>query len=171
MPLPIVLLSGKLSQEVYEEIGRDILRIKNDTSVSQCNLVMQSHGGDIVSALNFVDWAKTLGIKFSAKIYEAQSAAAYVAFSLADEIELKSSAETGFHLGEIPLGVNDILPNGQIPQPMRENVSKYTNAMTNLMRKLGIDTDQFLMAELCGSGWLRLSAKECLERGLVQRLF
>ncbi|OHB17285.1 MAG: hypothetical protein A2544_01650 [Candidatus Zambryskibacteria bacterium RIFOXYD2_FULL_43_10] len=171
MSLPIVLLSGELSSAIYQDVGRDILRINNEMFLSRYNLVMKSHGGDIVSALNFVDWVQSLGVKFSVKIYEAQSAAAFVAFSLADEIELHSFAEIGFHLGEIPVSINDIMPNGQLPQTMRENLSRYTNAMSNLMKKLGIDMDKFLMAELCGSGWLRLSAKECLKRGMVQRLF
>jgi ATP-dependent protease ClpP protease subunit len=170
MYLPVVMLLDHLNRLTYDAVQIEMRRLAKENPGSRCILVVNSNGGAGVSAVDFVNHVRILDLKFSAKIYEAKSAAAFIAFSIADDIELLSSAEIGFHLGEIPVNANDVSSDEMIAK-MRESLRGYNNAMNNLMEKLGIDKDKHLMAELHGSGWLRISAKECFERGLVQRLF
>src|SRR3989344_5702081 len=165
MYLPVVLLSDELDRQTLTVVKNHLRRLAKQSPGSRCMLVIQSKGGGGVSAVDFVNYTSSLDLKFSAKIYEAKSAAAFIAFSLADDLELFSFTEIGFHLGEIRVNANDVSSNEMIAK-MRKDLKRYDAAMSNLMKKLRIDTDKFLMAELQGSGWLYLSAKECLKRGM-----
>ena len=124
----------------------------------------------MLPAVDFVDRAKSFGLKFSAKIYEASSAAAFVALSLADEAEMSATTVLEFHLGEITVEVHELSSDGQIPARMRDGLVRYNRALQELLTRLGVDTPK-LNAELYGSGWLRIQAEKCLEYGIVQRLF
>jgi len=170
MSLPVVLLEGQLTKVIYEAATAEISGFAATCPNSRCCLVVKSHGGDMLPSLDFVDRAKSLGMKFSTKIYEASSAAAFVALSLADEAEMSATTVLAFHLGEITIEVQDLSPDGQIPATMRDGLVRYDRALQELLKRLGVSTPK-LNAELYGSGWLRIQAEKCLEYGIVQRLF
>jgi ATP-dependent protease ClpP protease subunit len=132
-------------------------------------IIIASDGGDAVSAVDFVRELNGLPLEYEIKIYEAISAAAYIALATKSKmIEMSKDATLEIHRGELNVSPTDIDKNGRLDNNLLKNFRKYDTALIELMEKfnLGDRTD-----ELYASDWLRLSARECLERGIVQKIF
>ncbi|PIP55768.1 MAG: hypothetical protein CO183_01475 [Candidatus Zambryskibacteria bacterium CG_4_9_14_3_um_filter_42_9] len=164
-----VLLSGYLSNKVLEEAFQEIKNLDNGGR-RECVLVIDSDGGNFASALEFVEKVRELTIKFLVKAYNAQSAAAFIALSLRHYAELKRNTIIGFHQGVFKLEAPDISRDGKVPERMLGELRMYNAELDKILKKCEIK-DPKLLAELHGSGWLNLSAHQCLELGVVNELF
>lgn len=168
--IPVVLLKGYLSREVleraYSEISRIILM-----GGQTINLVVDSDGGDIRPAVEFVRKVKYRSLQLDVKIYNAQSAAAFLVVALGNSrMEMLGTAELGFHRGSLQIEASDISPDGHIPEEMLKAFREYDEQLSCALKGAGVD-DPKLSAQLYGYGWLTLSANQCLQYGVVQKLF
>lgn len=171
--LNVVLLRGYLSKEVFEEAFQEIKWL--DDEESKCVLVIDSDGGDFVPAMEFVRKVKKLDIRFVLKIYNAQSAAAFILLSLLREdneyAEMKRGSRISFHRGYLnKLEVSELSDEGQVPLAMLRAIRAYNDELDMLLKQWGIE-DPKLLAELHGSGWFNLSTERCLQYGIVRELF
>lgn len=165
-----VLLRGYLSKKEFEEAFQEIDRFDLFDDEGECILVVDSDGGDFQPAMEFVGKVRELGTRVLVKVYNAQSAAAFVALSLKHYAEMKGGTVMGFHRGFFKLEAPDISYDGKVPEPKLLALREYNAELEGILSKCGVK-DPKLLAELYGRGWLNLSAELCLELGLVNRLF
>ena len=105
------------------------------------------------------------------KIYEAHSAAALLAFALGSWREIAAGTNIGFHLGEVTLPFWKIdRDDRRITEKILKNHRDGETLLRQLMERYGLNEPK-LYTELYRSGWLYLTADECLRRGLVQGVF
>jgi hypothetical protein len=171
-----LLTKARLDRAIEE-----MRRVAVGTSVDDnLVLVFNSPGGDSLAALRFLDAVqgdertRRLAERAEVKIYDAHSTAALVAFALGSKRELSAKAQIGFHLGETNVQVGNpdhFDQDGRLAPWIVEEWRRYRTAVTELMNRLGLDTDRKLQAKFWATGRLDLSAEECLRRGLVSRLF
>jgi hypothetical protein len=111
---------------------------------------------------------KSLHLRCKVKIYEASSAAAYIALAIGGEREMAKKATLSLHRGEFILSPTKINPEGKVDESLITEFKKYDMALVETLKSVKLDdrTDK-----LYASDWLHLSAEECLMRGIVQRLF
>lgn len=164
-----VLLRGYLSKEVLETAFDEINRLVSDQK-PECILIIDSDGGDFVPAMDFVRSVQKLNIRLALKIYNAQSAAAFVTLSLRHYAEMKFGTAMVFHRGFLKLEAPDISYEGKVPESMLLSLREYNAELEGILTKCGVK-DPKLWAELHGSGRLNLSGDQCLKLGVVNRLF
>ena len=100
--------------------------------------------------------------------------AAFVALALADDssrISMDRNSVLGIHHGEITLDPTQITPMGMVDRDLLLGFRKYDQALVETIKKYGLDKDEDLMSEFYATGWMRFSAEECVQRGLVGKLF
>jgi ATP-dependent protease ClpP protease subunit len=176
-----ILISGLLTKARLDRAIEEIRHVAVGNSADE-NLVLifNSPGGDCFAALRFLDAVhgdertRRLAERAEVKIYDAHSTAAMVAFALGSKWELWVNAKIGFHLGETNVQVGNpdhFDQDGRLAAWIVEEWRRYRTAVTELMDRLGLNTDRKLQAEFWATGRLDLSARECLRRGLVSRLF
>jgi len=171
-----VLLQGYLDKGKLNRALEEIHSISSEPKPGHdyravVNVAIASDGGDGPSAVGFVEAANHLA-HFQIKVYEASSTAAYIALALSAICrEMNRDATLGIHRGEITLSPSQIDPSGKIDQPLIDSFKAYDGALVAVLKDQELGNDKTLMAELYASDWLRISAKECLRWGIVQRLF
>ena len=173
--LNTVLLSGHLTEEKLKLVAQEI---KEREPPRQFSLIIDSQGGDMKPTLDFVEFLWKNGgsdnhFLSGVKIYNAESAAAFIALAVPIYREMRISAVLGIHRGSVILEASDFnLQNGQVEnQETLNRFEKYSTYLKCALDQGNLSSDPKLMAELYGSNWLRLSAEECLKRGIVQKLF
>ena len=165
-----ILLEDFLTKQKLRRISEEIGSIAASLQYKFISILILSDGGDAISAVDFVETMAVVPIKFKIKIYRAGSAAAYIALALSDKREMSRDATLGLHRGEIRLSPTQISPDGKIDENLVKGFKKYDTALIETMGKNGLNG-------LCASSyfyatdWLRISARECLKRGIVQKLF
>lgn len=170
-----VLLEGFLSKEKLRMALEEIRAIGEYRDGSLC-LIISSAEGDALAAVSFVESIKldTYVHDMIVKIYEANSTAAFIVLALYDHlsfVEMKKDAVLGIHRGEIRLSPTQVSPDGKIDENLATCFRKYDAALVRAIKKTKLAEDEKLVSELYATDWLRLSAEECLKRGIVQRLF
>lgn len=169
MKINSVLVEGHLTDSLLEETCREIGDVAR-AGMKSCTLIVKSHGGDMVPAMKFVAAARALPLEFDVKVYNAQSAAAFVALSLRHCAEMKRGTVMGFHRGYLKVEEPDISTSREVPKAMYEALLEYNGELDALLERNGV-SDPKLLAQFYGGGWMMLSADECLKYGIVQRLF
>jgi ATP-dependent protease ClpP protease subunit len=164
-----VLLEGYLSEKVLKGALQEVSEVAG-AGKRACVLVVCSPGGDIVPAMEFVVMAKMLPLLFSVKVYNAQSVAAFITLSLRPHAEMKRGSVMGLHRGRLKVEAPDLSREGQVPEAMLKALLEYNRQLDEVLSRNGI-ADPKLLAKFYGSGWLDLSADQCLEYGLVKKLF
>ncbi len=98
--------------------------------------------------------------------------AALIALAVGNYREMERDGILSLHTGTFPLQPSDIDSEGMIDPMLKKEILDYATLFANTLQqfpKLWSDTHR--MATLAATGWLRLSAPECLELGLVDELF
>lgn len=157
-----------MSKNKLNQALEEVNSIHFGSSNKTVSIVISSDGGNAVSAVDFVCRLNGLPLKYEVKIYEASSAAAYIALAIGSELEMSKSATLSIHRGGVTLGPTEIDKEGKVSKPILEGLRKYDTALIETMKNFNFSecTD-----ELYATDWLRLPAEECLKRGIVQRLF
>jgi ATP-dependent protease ClpP protease subunit len=173
--LNTVLLSGHLTEEKLKQAVREI---QEREPPRQFSLIIDSTGGDMKPTLDFVEFLWASGgpkgkLIAGVKIYNAESAAAFIALSVPTYREMRRGTGLGIHRGAVVLEASEFdLEGGKVSNTETiDRFKKHDAYLKKILDQCGLSTDSKSMAELYGSNWLRLSAKECLERGIVTRLF
>ena len=173
-----LLISGYLDDTRLARVLGEILDIgaagePNDELV----VVFESEGGSLPALLAFIECVledaptRALIERAEVKIYQAFSAAALLAFWMGWRREMAGGTRIGFHLPLLTLKSWEVDREGRrIAARIVNRCQRYEALLAELMKQRGLD-DPRLHAELYGSGWLYLSAKEALDRGLVHEIF
>jgi ATP-dependent protease ClpP protease subunit len=177
-----VVLKGYIDADLVsrttEQIA-DILEKNKDESIS---LEIDSDGGNMAQAIKFLKYVKiyvegTNGTYVSVKIVNAKSSAALVALSLGHKRVMKKDSVLELHRGTLQIEVKDIdvltgrLVSGKLPEKTLAVLQDYTDRFLDLLKNFRIDSNPGSMAKLRLTGWLKLSAEECLRLGMVDELF
>ncbi len=178
-----VLLSGRLTETKFRQAVHEIENIASGFR-RNFNLIIDSDGGDMEPTINFVEflWTVTGGyekqttqkklISPIVKIYHAESAAAFIALAAKARKEMKTGAILNLHRGALFVEATEVnLETGKLNEDSLSRLRKYEVYLKQVLQETELLFDSQAMADLYGSGWLRLSAHECLKRGLVHELF
>jgi len=161
-------IDNNLVQRIKEFIGLQPTR-------EEFVLVIDSDGGNLSPAMDFVSYMKTLegvGLHISVHIYNAKSMAAVIALSLGSNRRMSKTGSLELHRGSLTLEASDFdLETGKISSRVLSQFKMYDILLQRILIEYGISKEPKMMAELHGSGWLKLSPEKCLEFGLVQELF
>lgn len=169
-----VLLSRHLNEERLSQAREEIRALEPK---SEFSLVIDSEGGDMKPALDFVDFLWNIrGLYLGGvKIYNAESAAAFIALAAGTYTEMRKGAILSIHRGSVILEAADFdFESGKVVnRETIERFKKHERYLKQILESedLKLTSDKKAMAKLHGSGWLRLTAEECLERRIVKRLF
>jgi hypothetical protein len=173
-----VLISGRITKAQLERRLQEVREICTHSSADQkLVFVFDSPGGDGFASRTFVesllhdDSTRYFVERAEVKIYCAYSAAAYLAFSVGSLREIEAEGKIGFHMGELNVDFWEIDKEGRLSTPLLEKYRLFHEALLKLLATLRLASDPKLNAELWASGWLYLTAEECLERRLVHGLF
>ena len=171
--LNTVLLSGHLTEERLKQAKKEIQERKPPR---QFSFIVDSTGGDMKPTLGFVEFlwdSGESGNLSGVKIYNAESAAAFISLSFPTYREMRKGAELGIHRGAVVLEASEFdLEGGKVSNTETiERFKKHDIHLKRILDQCGLSADSKLMAELYGSNWLHLSAEECLKRDIVKRLF
>ncbi|MEX2033543.1 MAG: hypothetical protein WD889_03280 [Candidatus Colwellbacteria bacterium] len=169
---PVVLIGGYLCSSRLEKASQELEKLTK-SGLKEAALIIDSHGGDIQPVVEFEEKLLRLPLRFNVKIYEATSAAAFLVLVLVNGrawVEMDKSIALEFHRGSLRLDAADILPDGRIEEKLHSYMKRYNDRLFELLLERGLGGPKPL-AELWGSGWLKVPAKECLRLGLVHALF
>lgn len=165
-----VLLAGELTAGVLARAEREI---RNKPPGEPYCLVVKSPGGALGPSVNFAQFLMGEGGRdlTNVKIYEASSAAALIALAAVAPRSMPVVGEIAIHRGcfeHLEATAIDF-ETGQVSGALLEQLRQYESLQRRVLGKCGELED--LMLQLNELGWVRLAAKECLDRGLVQELF
>jgi len=170
----VVLLNGYLTRKSLEETWREIANYSaslNGDDREIC-LVISSDGGYSRATLGFVEKmtrAKENGLRFSAKIYCARSAAALIALT-ARRREIVKGGILEIHLGTVTIESCDINEEGRIPRRIALEARKAREETLRLLEQCGFPTNNSKMSRLLAANHLLLTAEECLTLGIAERI-
>ena len=172
--LNTILLVSLLTDDRLKQAAREIQEREAPRSFS---LIIDSPGGDMKATIDFVVFLWNAGgpesqLISGIKIYNADSAAAFIALAIPTYREMRKGATLGIHRGSVILEASEFdADTGVINQETLDRFKQHDAYLKRILDENGLLKDKKLMAELYGSGWLHLSADECLKRGIVKKLF
>jgi len=165
---PAVLLQGLMTGEMLENAWQEIETYKK-LGETQVALVIKSEGGNGTKALQFIDRMHASGLKFSAKIYHAESAAALIALSASRREMVKNGLIT-IHLGSVEIESCDIGEDGTIPLGYRAAAERIRDRTFEVMARVGIPKQGSHVDMLLATNRLDLPAADCLKFRIVDRV-
>ncbi len=168
----IILLQGYLTGERLREIVREIARYKElaaETETLKLCFAIASHGGEAKEALDFVDWIEKTGLHLTTKIYRAESAAALIAMT-AHEREMVRNGIFTINLGSAEINSDTLITPEKVPTSVIEEAQKLRTRTFSAMSQCGIPKTGTYMDTLLAQNQLTLTARECLELGIVSRI-
>lgn len=176
-----ILWSGLLEEERLNRVLQELKDIAADSSSEEeVVFLFDSPGGALFPTVTFLDVVlkdddlRRVAERASVKIYQAHLVAALLAFSFGSRRELSSQTKVCFNTGRMTLQVGNpehFESDGRVSSQIMDGWRKYQSMVNGLMRRLGLENDRKLQAELLGSGRVELTAEECLRRGIVNCLF
>lgn len=173
-PINAVLISGEIDRErMYRAIG-EIADIAVEAPSRKPVVVVDSDGGNAGSMYGFLDCilednpTQRSFEHAEVKIYNAQSAAAIIALSIGRRRTMAARTQLGIHLPLTTVDFDGAGMDGRLFRP--EGTAHAVERILGLMSRYGLDGPE-QRSQIFSTGWLRLSAEECHERGLVSELF
>lgn len=170
-----VLISGKLDDaRLCRALGELADLGALPTEICKLVIVIDSNGGGVTALHSFVesisDDPRTRAAveKADVKIYNAQSAAVLVALTFGSHREMVRGSELGIHLPNIFLSIGDVDRDNRISPSLLGDCRTTIEMVEALIDRYGLHDRK---SEIYTSGWLRVTAQECLRRGLVHGLF
>jgi hypothetical protein len=175
------LISGWLTKERLDQIIEELRNIASNSSPDdKLTFVFNSPGGEWRPVLKFLGTAlgeertRSLVEHAEIKIYEANSVAAFLAFTLGSGRELAADTKISLDVGKIEAQFGNpdhIDQDGRLATWIFDEWREYRSAVYSLVERLGLNADPILSTRMAACGGLELSAQECLRRGLVSRTF
>ena len=173
-----VLITGFLNDARLDRVLGEILDIGAAGEPNgKLVVVFDSEGGTLPALLAFMECVledaptRALIERADVKIYEAHSAAALLAFWMGGRREMAAGTRIGFHLPLLTLQFWDVDRDGRrVDAGIVKRCREYEALLARLMEQYGLSEPE-LRTELYSSGWLYLTAEECVRRGLVHELF
>ena len=172
-----VLITGKLDDARLARALGELADLSSlPASVWKPVIVVDSDGGDSNAQSAFLECifadqqTRALVEGARVKIYNAQSAAAIIALSFGGHREMAAGTSIGFHLPLLTLDYWNTDRDDRVANSVFEDCRRHELSLGQLMDRYGLN-EPTLKSELYSSGWLLLTAEECLRRGLVQALF
>ena len=168
-----VLLSGVLNREVVEKAKNEIDYAAQKTT--EINLIVKSNGGHVVPVIDLINTLNDLrnrNLKFSVKIYEAQSMAAVLALSIRCHRSMSQDTTIGLHRGSLQLEATDFdLETGQISDEILDSFRKYSKHFEKILKEYGISNNKSLITVLYATNWIQLTPAQCLGFSIISELF
>ncbi len=168
---PVIMLLGDLTKTSLENVWREVERYNELTkNTDEITLVLASGGGNAIKTLEFLARIEKTRFRFSAKIYQAESAAALIALT-AKKREIVRGGIFKISLGWVEIETCDILdPEGQVPRRILLQAKQLRKKTFELLRSCGFPENGTLMQQLITRNHLALTADECLKLGIVERI-
>lgn len=165
---PAVLLQGPITAEMLERVWGEI-KFYQEQGESEIILVINSEGGHGTKTLEFIEKMIGSGLKFSAKVYHAESGAALVAL-VANRREMTKNGLLLIHLGSVEVESCDIAEDGTIPTGFRTAAENIRERTFDLMARAGIPKQGHHLDILLARNRLKLTADECFKLKIVERI-
>ena len=173
-----LLVSGFLDDARLTRLLGEIVEIVAFVGAGEeLTIVFDSAGGSTSATVAFLeilmenDSTRTLLQQSRVKIYRADSGAAFLAFSVGSWREVAADADICFHLPLVRLRYWQIHRDRRICLPEVVGVcTKYHALLARLFAEQALEPDD-LISKLDSTGYLHLSAEECLQRRLVNAIF
>ncbi|OHA20474.1 MAG: hypothetical protein A2836_02785 [Candidatus Taylorbacteria bacterium RIFCSPHIGHO2_01_FULL_45_63] len=171
---PVVLVHGFLTAKRLENIWREIKRYRDLDQIAgspdtEIGLVIASEGGRAKKTIELIEKIKRDNIYLTAKIYQAESAAALLALA-ATEREIVQHGVFSIHLGAVTIESCDLAGRGKIPRARLSELKTVRQTAFDLLKLSGFPERGPFMDSLIARNRLALNPEECLELGLVQRI-
>ena len=174
-PINAVLISGEIDRDrMYRALGELAEIAAKEAQSRKPVVVVDSMGGHIEPTCGFLDsvlediQTRRSLEQADVKIYNAQSAAAVIALSIGRRRTMAAGTELVVHLPLATVQFDGAGMDGRLYRP--EGPAHWVERTLGLMSRYGLDGPA-QRSQLFSAGWLRLSADECHERGLVSELF
>lgn len=164
-----ILIDGYQKAGGFTAITREVQRYLKIHSELHITFVINSSGGETAPARELIELATRYRCGLSAKIYRAESAAAFIALS-AEQREIVRDGSFRIDLGGTYIPSNMLLTKERIPPSTIDEARVWRAAVFSLLEKRGFPQQGKLMARLLARNELSLTAEECLEIGLVQTI-
>lgn len=166
-----ILLDGYLTAKRLSDALREIERYFKEPRGGplMLTLVLNSQGGETAATRELVTHLAESDCALSAKIYRAESAAAFIALS-AETREMVQNGIFRIDLGGQYIASNMLITPERASDQIVAEAREWRAAVFALLKKRGFPNDGELMTRLLAHNELSLTPKECLEIGLVQRI-
>lgn len=170
-----VLISGELDNSRLARALGELAEFGTiPAEVCKPVLVIDSDGGDSSALHGFIECiledqrTRAAAEGSDVKIYNAQSAAAVIALSLGCRREMAAGTLIGLHLPLVALNIGDVEDDDRITPRILEGCRKTEQVLERLINRHGLGERK---SGFYSSGWLRVTAEDCLSKGLVNALF
>lgn len=166
-----ILLAGYLTRDRLNEVWREIERYERLKKTGKMHLVLviASEGGEASETIELIEQIERVGIRTSAKIYRAESAAALIALS-AHEREMVRNGVFTITLGSAEIDSGTLITPEKVPPHIIEEAKKFRKKVFERLEHLGVPKDGPLMSKLLTQNHLTLTALECLRLGIINKI-
>lgn len=166
-----ILLDGYLTAKRLAEAAREMGRYfdKPRGGPLALTLVLNSPGGETAAARKLVTLITESDCALSAKIYRAESAAAFIALS-AETREMVLDGTFRIDLGGRYIDSNMLVTPERASDQIVEEAREWRAAVFAILKQRGFPQDGELMTRLLARNELTLTPEKCLELGLVQKI-
>lgn len=166
-----ILLDGYLTAKRLAEVSREIDHYFNEPRGGPLalTLVLNSQGGETSATRELVTRLAESDCSLSAKIYRAESAAAFIALS-AETREMIQNGIFRIDLGGQYIDSNMLVTPERVSDQIVAEAKQWRAAVFALLKKRGFPQNGELMTRLLARNELTLTAEECLKLGIVQRI-
>jgi hypothetical protein len=166
-----ILLDGYLNTKRLADAWREIegsFACPRDGPLA-LTLVLNSQGGETEAARKLIERIGKSDCILSAKVYRAESAAAFISLS-ASKCEIVQDGVFRIDLGGRYIDSNMMLTPEKISEPIIEEARVWRAAVFEILEKRGFPKTGELVTRLLAHNELSLTPKQCLELGLVQKI-
>lgn len=164
-----ILIEGYQKASGFASITREVQRYLEAPGRLRITFVINSPGGETRPARELIDFVTRNHCVSFAKIYRAESAAAFIALS-AEQREIVQGGFFRIDLGGTYIPSNMLLTKERIPPSIIDEARVWRATVLDLLKKRGFPQHGKLMAHLLAQNELSLTAEECLEIGFVQAI-
>ena len=166
-----ILLDGGLTARRLTEAWREAERYFEEPRGGPLALVLvlNSEGGDTVATREFMKRFMESDCTLSAKIYRAESAAAFIALSTAHR-EIVRDGVFRIHLGGRYIESNMLVTPKRVSDPIVEEAERWRTDVLALLEQCGFPKEGEPWTRLLAHNELALTPARCAELGLVHKI-
>lgn len=166
-----ILLDGYLTEKRLKAAWREIdySRTLSGTGPPSLVLVINSAGGEMEAAMETVKRLRVNGDSFAAKIYRAESAAAYLALC-ANKSEIVREGVFRLDLGGTYIPSNMLVTDEKVAASIVDEAKRWRKAVFTALEKRGFPKTGPLVNRLLTRNELSFTPEQCIRFGLVDRI-